>query len=609
MQLKFKITPEQIKNLYEFQKRKSNGTPLFTHQTNNMDWFHNFDKETQDNMLSCFNQALQNHKIFDKDVIKIMELKFKITPEQIKNLYEFQKNTPQHQPNNLDWFHDLDQETQDDIVSFLKVSICVTGTYNEDVVKGMEKIFGITRQQIYNLFVYFQKINILYMGRGYKVVQNIPPNVTQLTRMTIGYANEKGESIEKTTSERYTWSFEADKTGTDAISSIVTSFTHQTEIEQTYPVSDGERVISIMTYYGIIEKTGKGIQYMNHNDIKIETVDNEKLINESELEKREKFDDFVTLCGIVEPFNKSGKGQWAANEILVFDESNNMDWFHNFDKETQDNILLCFKQALESREVFGKDVIEFMELNFKITPEQIKNLYEFQKQEIILDDLQGAWIDSNQNTLIVEDENVRMNNEVLTIKKKDGKFVIGPNGEWILIKKEPDQLTWFNGEKKKKQHWKLICKMYKVPDNVYSARHPILKNCNDAIIELEENDTFTIIAKNEKSRGYLELTVRLLKNKQINEVFTFWTKKKGFHKDFQWIKGDQQVEQDDQHLEHENQHFDQNDREFEQQCRDQDTEQHDQDTEQDHDQEWEQDDDQEWEQDDDQKFEQGDSNK
>ena len=81
----------KISNVLCFYEEESNDTPLFTHQTNNMDWFYNLDKETQDNMLSCFNQALQNHKIFNKDVIKIMELKFKITPEQIKNLYEFQK--------------------------------------------------------------------------------------------------------------------------------------------------------------------------------------------------------------------------------------------------------------------------------------------------------------------------------------------------------------------------------------------------------------------------------------------------------------------------------------------------------------------------------------
>jgi len=127
-----------------------------------------------------------------------------------------------------------------------------------------------------------------------------------------------------------------------------------------------------------------------------------------------------------------------------------------------------------------------------------------------------------------------------------------------------------------------------VPDNVYSTRHPILLNSDGVIIALEENDTFTIIAKKEtQNAGTLELTVRLHNNKQENEVFTFWTKKANFHKDFQLIKGDQQVEQDDQH-------FEQDDREFEQRYRDQDTEQ---------------DDDQEWEQDDDQEFEQGDSNK
>jgi len=88
--------------------------------------------------------------------------------------------------------------------------------------------------------------------------------------------------------------------------------------------------------------------------------------------------------------------------------------------------------------------------------------------------------------------------------------------------------------------------------------------------------------KETQNAGTLELTVRLHNNKQENEVFTFWTKKANFHKDFQLIKGDQQVEQD-------NQHFEQDDREFEQRYRDQDTEQ---------------DDDQEWEQDDDQEFEQ-----
>jgi hypothetical protein len=124
-----------------------------------------------------------------------------------------------------------------------------------------------------------------------------------------------------------------------------------------------------------------------------------------------------------------------------------------------------------------------------------------------------------------------------------------------------------------------ICKF----NNVYSARHSVYVSLSGGgvtgvIIELEENDTFTITAKNEKSCGYLELTVRLHKNKQINEKFTFLWKKADFHKDFQLIKGDPQVEQENQHFEQENQ-------EFEQRCRDQDTEQ------------------------DDQEFEQGDSNK
>ena len=68
----------------------------------------------------------------------------------------FYENSPQHQPNNLDWFHDLDQETRDYIVSFLKVSIMVTctGTYNEDIVKDMEREFKITPQQIHNLYTF-----------------------------------------------------------------------------------------------------------------------------------------------------------------------------------------------------------------------------------------------------------------------------------------------------------------------------------------------------------------------------------------------------------------------------------------------------------------------
>jgi len=63
-------------------------------------------------------------------------------------------NTPQHQQNNLDWFHDLKANTQDNMVRFLSQAIEQFGTYTEDVVKDMEREFEITPQQIYNLYIF-----------------------------------------------------------------------------------------------------------------------------------------------------------------------------------------------------------------------------------------------------------------------------------------------------------------------------------------------------------------------------------------------------------------------------------------------------------------------
>jgi len=89
MEEKFGIVALQTQQLYEFLylgKEKTNLSQVPSKQM--PDWLYDFDSKTQDNVVSFLTQSIEHYEYFNEDVIKDMKQKFRLTTEQITNLYE-----------------------------------------------------------------------------------------------------------------------------------------------------------------------------------------------------------------------------------------------------------------------------------------------------------------------------------------------------------------------------------------------------------------------------------------------------------------------------------------------------------------------------------------